>query len=129
MALEAAISSAGLCDLWNADLSGRPDSKADDLCRTCTNQCRGPHHAGVATEADTTNPTRGMTIAKSQIQGNHVLPLEEVEARMARLNLTGRLITAEDVAHLIAFLASLKSVAVNGDVVAAGGGVQGAIHY
>jgi enoyl-[acyl-carrier-protein] reductase (NADH) len=48
---------------------------------------------------------------------------------MGSSNLTGTLITAEDVAHVIAFLASPKSRAINGDVIAAGGGIPGAIHY
>jgi NAD(P)-dependent dehydrogenase (short-subunit alcohol dehydrogenase family) len=53
----------------------------------------------------------------------------EVEKRMAALNLVGKLISAEEIAYLVAFLASPKSVAVNGDVIAAGGGTRGAIYY
>jgi NAD(P)-dependent dehydrogenase (short-subunit alcohol dehydrogenase family) len=41
----------------------------------------------------------------------------------------GRLVTAEEVASVVAFLASPKSVAINGDAIAAGGGVMGSIHY
>lgn len=73
-----------------------------------------------------TEKTAGVIEARSRSLG--VSP-EEVERRMASSNLTGRLITAEDIGHLVAFLASPKSRAVNGDVVAAGGGVPGAIHY
>ena len=54
---------------------------------------------------------------------------EEIEKRMAAGNLVGHLITAEEVADVVAFLASPKAVAINGDVIAAGGGVSGAIHY
>ena len=54
---------------------------------------------------------------------------EEVERRWARLNLIGRLVTAEEVADVVAFLASPKSVAINGDAIAVGGGTPGAIHY
>jgi NAD(P)-dependent dehydrogenase (short-subunit alcohol dehydrogenase family) len=53
----------------------------------------------------------------------------EIEKRMAALNLVGKLISAEEIAYLVAFLASPKSVAVNGDVIAAGGGTRGAIYY
>lgn len=53
---------------------------------------------------------------------------DEVKARPAR-NLVGRLIEAQEIAYLVAFLASPKSVAVNGDVIAAGGGAPGAIFY
>jgi enoyl-[acyl-carrier-protein] reductase (NADH) len=39
------------------------------------------------------------------------------------------MITAEEVAYVVAFLASPKSVAVNGDAIAAGGGVPDEIYY
>ena len=45
------------------------------------------------------------------------------------LNLVGKLITAEEIAYLVAFLASPKSIAVNGDAIAAGGGTRGSIFY
>jgi hypothetical protein len=39
------------------------------------------------------------------------------------------MVTAAEIADLVAFLASPRSVAINGDAIAAGGGVRGAIHY
>ena len=44
-------------------------------------------------------------------------------------NLAGRLIDAEEVADVITFLASRRAVAINGDVIAAGGGVPRAIYF
>jgi NAD(P)-dependent dehydrogenase (short-subunit alcohol dehydrogenase family) len=41
----------------------------------------------------------------------------------------GRFPTAAEVADVIAFLCSPRSVAINGDAVAAGGGARGSIHY
>ena len=41
----------------------------------------------------------------------------------------GRLVTAQEVAAVVTFLASPRSVAINGDAIAAGGGAVGAIHY
>jgi NAD(P)-dependent dehydrogenase (short-subunit alcohol dehydrogenase family) len=41
----------------------------------------------------------------------------------------GRLVTAAEVADVIAFLASPRSVAINGDAIAVGGGAKGAIYY
>jgi NAD(P)-dependent dehydrogenase (short-subunit alcohol dehydrogenase family) len=41
----------------------------------------------------------------------------------------GRLVTAAEVADVIAFLCSPRSVAINGDAVAVGGGARGTIHY
>ena len=37
--------------------------------------------------------------------------------------------TAEEVAAVVTFLASPKSVAINGDPVVASGGARGSIHY
>jgi NAD(P)-dependent dehydrogenase (short-subunit alcohol dehydrogenase family) len=52
----------------------------------------------------------------------------EAAARPAT-NLVGRMIDATEVAYVVTFLASPKSVAIDGDTIAAGGGVPRAIHY
>jgi NAD(P)-dependent dehydrogenase (short-subunit alcohol dehydrogenase family) len=44
-------------------------------------------------------------------------------------NTIGHLVDAEDVAAVITFLASPRSVAITGDAIAAGGGVPGPIYY
>jgi NAD(P)-dependent dehydrogenase (short-subunit alcohol dehydrogenase family) len=54
---------------------------------------------------------------------------EEIERRMAGTTTIGRLITAAEIAHLIAFLASPLSVSINGEAIACGGGAPGVIHY
>jgi NAD(P)-dependent dehydrogenase (short-subunit alcohol dehydrogenase family) len=54
---------------------------------------------------------------------------KEIEQRFAAGTLVGRLIEAADVAAVVAFLASPKSVAINGDAIAAGGGMPGVIYY
>jgi NAD(P)-dependent dehydrogenase (short-subunit alcohol dehydrogenase family) len=53
----------------------------------------------------------------------------EIEQRMATNILIGRMVDAAEVADIVAFLASPRSVAINGDAVACGGGVRGPIHY
>jgi len=53
----------------------------------------------------------------------------EVEARMTGQVLIGRMVDAAEVADVVAFLASPRSVAINGDAIACGGGVRGPIHY
>jgi NAD(P)-dependent dehydrogenase (short-subunit alcohol dehydrogenase family) len=53
----------------------------------------------------------------------------EVEAQLAQANSSRRLITAEEIAYIVTFLASPRSIAINGDAIAAGGGVGRAIHY
>jgi NAD(P)-dependent dehydrogenase (short-subunit alcohol dehydrogenase family) len=44
-------------------------------------------------------------------------------------NAIGRMVEAQDVAYVVAFLASPKSVGITGDAIACGGGTRGAIHY
>ena len=53
----------------------------------------------------------------------------EIEQRLAAGVLIGRMVDAAEVADIVAFLASPRSVAINGDAVACGGGVRGPIHY
>jgi NAD(P)-dependent dehydrogenase (short-subunit alcohol dehydrogenase family) len=51
------------------------------------------------------------------------------EIRLAASVSIGRLVDAVEIAYLVAFLASPKSVAINGETIAAGGGSLGAIYY
>ena len=53
----------------------------------------------------------------------------EIEKRLSGNILVGRMIDAAEVAYVVAFLASPKSVAITGDAIAVGGGARGAIHY
>ena len=55
--------------------------------------------------------------------------VEELERALQGAVSLGRLVTAEEVAAVVTFLASPKSVAINGDPVVAGGGARGSIHY
>jgi NAD(P)-dependent dehydrogenase (short-subunit alcohol dehydrogenase family) len=73
-----------------------------------------------------TERTPAVIAAQAESQG---LTPEEVEQRMASRNTVRQLIDARDIAYVVAFLASPRSLAINGDVIAAGGGTPGAIHY
>jgi NAD(P)-dependent dehydrogenase (short-subunit alcohol dehydrogenase family) len=73
-----------------------------------------------------TEKTPAVIRARAQAQG---LPEEEVERRMAQVNVLHRLIDAREVAYVVAFLCSPKAIAINGDAVVAGGGAPGSIHY
>lgn len=53
----------------------------------------------------------------------------EAENRLYGGSLIGRIVEAEEVADIVTFLASPRSVAINGDAIAAGGGTPRAIHY
>jgi NAD(P)-dependent dehydrogenase (short-subunit alcohol dehydrogenase family) len=73
-----------------------------------------------------TERTAPLVAARAAAQG--VAP-EAVEAQMAAGNSINHLVDASEVAHVVAFLCSPKSRAINGDVIAAGGGAPRTIHY
>ncbi|WP_269769723.1 SDR family oxidoreductase [Flavisphingomonas formosensis] len=53
----------------------------------------------------------------------------EAERALYGGSLIGRIVEAEEVADVVVFLASPRSVAITGDAIAAGGGLRGSIHY
>jgi NAD(P)-dependent dehydrogenase (short-subunit alcohol dehydrogenase family) len=61
-------------------------------------------------------------------RANNCTPAE-AEEQMASTVTIGRLVDATEIAYVVTFLASPKSVAITGDAIAAGGGRIGAIHY
>jgi NAD(P)-dependent dehydrogenase (short-subunit alcohol dehydrogenase family) len=73
-----------------------------------------------------TERTPGMIAAKAEAEGTTLAEAERALGRSSRL---GRLVTAQEVADVITFLASPRSAAVNGDAVAAGGGQPGVTYY
>jgi NAD(P)-dependent dehydrogenase (short-subunit alcohol dehydrogenase family) len=54
---------------------------------------------------------------------------EEAAAALGAATSIGRLVTAAEVADVVAFLASPRSIAIAGDAIAVGGGSRGTIHY
>ncbi|MDO8704373.1 MAG: SDR family oxidoreductase [Sulfuricaulis sp.] len=73
-----------------------------------------------------TEKTREVVERQANIAG---ITSDEMEKRLASRNIVGRVIDASEVADLVVFLASPRSIAVNGDAIAAGGGTPGPIHY
>jgi NAD(P)-dependent dehydrogenase (short-subunit alcohol dehydrogenase family) len=73
-----------------------------------------------------TEKTPGVVAQRAAAQGVNAA---EVEKQMAGGNLLGKLVTAEEIAAIVAFLASPRSFPINGDAIAAGGGTRGAIFY
>ena len=89
----------------------------------------GPHGINVTVVhpgTTRTERTAPLVAARAAAQG---VPPESVEAQMAAANSTGRLVDAAEVAHVVAFLCSPKSRAINGDAIAVGGGAPRSIHY
>jgi NAD(P)-dependent dehydrogenase (short-subunit alcohol dehydrogenase family) len=52
-----------------------------------------------------------------------------MERRMGQANLLGRIVSAEEVAQVVAFLCSPRAAVINGETIAVTGGVPGPIHY
>lgn len=89
----------------------------------------GPHGINVnAIHPGTTRTERtaGMIADRAQRED---ISLEEAERRMAAGSTVRRIIDAREIAYVVAFLASPKSIAINGEVIAVGGGTPGAINY
>ncbi len=73
-----------------------------------------------------TERTADMIAARAETQS---ISEEEAERRFEEANTIRHMVTAEEIADIVTFLASPKSIAINGDAIAAGGGVGNAIHY
>ncbi len=73
-----------------------------------------------------TERTAPLLAARAAAQG---MAAEALEAQMAAGNSIHHLVDATEVAHVVAFLCSPKSRAINGDAVCVGGGAPRAIHY
>jgi len=73
-----------------------------------------------------TERTAGLVAAQARSQN---VSEQEIEKRMAEGNSIKHLVDAAEVADVVAFLASPRSVAINGDAIAVGGGAVRSIHY
>jgi NAD(P)-dependent dehydrogenase (short-subunit alcohol dehydrogenase family) len=73
-----------------------------------------------------TEATPGVIAARAKAAG---VSEAEIEKRMDGGNLVKKLITAEQIGYVVAFLASPKAMAINGDAIPAGGGSPGSIYY
>lgn len=88
----------------------------------------GPHGINVTVVhpgLTRTEKTPGVVAALAQRQG---ISQADAEKRMVN-NLVGHWIDARDIAYVVTFLASPKAAAINGDVIAAAGGIKGVIYY
>ncbi len=118
--LAARQSGTILGSVRNVSVAALTKNLADEL---------GPHGINVTVVhpgLTRTEATPGVLERRSQATGQ---PIEEVEAEMARGNSVNRIIDSSEIGYIVAFLASPKSIAINGDAIAAGGGVGRAIHY
>jgi NAD(P)-dependent dehydrogenase (short-subunit alcohol dehydrogenase family) len=73
-----------------------------------------------------TETTHEMLAGRAAAEG---VSVAEIERRIGAAVSIGRIVTADEVASVVAFLASPRSVAINGDAIAVGGGAVGPIYY
>ena len=89
----------------------------------------GPHGINVTVVHPGLTWTERMPDLMAHRAAEQGISVEEATERAAGGNSVRRIIDASDIANVVAFLASPKSVAISGDTIAAGGGVGRAIHY
>lgn len=73
-----------------------------------------------------TEATAGVLAARAAAAGVEPAEIERGWARGATI---GRVVDAAEVADVVTFLASPRSVSINGEAIACGGGTPGPIHY
>ncbi len=118
--LAARNSGNAIGSMRNISVASLTKNVADEL---------GPHGINVTCvhPATTwTEKTPGVIAAQAKAQG---VSESEIEKRMNEGNSIRKMIHMDEVAHVITFLASPKSVAINGDAIAAGGGAPRSIYY
>jgi len=89
----------------------------------------GPHGINVTVVhpgGTRTEKTAEVVAARAEATGQTT---EEIETQMAAANSIKHFVDAREVAYVVTFLCSPKSIAINGDVIAAGGGTPRAIYY
>ena len=86
----------------------------------------GIHVNGVHPGLTRTERTAPLIASRAAAQG---VPAASVEAEMASGNSIRRLVDADEVADVVAFLCSPRSRAINGESIAVGGGAPRSIHY
>ncbi len=89
----------------------------------------GPHGINVTVVHPGLTWTERMPDLMAQRASEQGISVEEAMERAGQGNSVRRFIDASEIAHVVAFLASPKSIAIQGDTIAAGGGVGRAIHY
>ena len=118
--MAARQSGSTIGSIRNVSVSAMTKNLADEL---------GPHGINVTVVhpgLTRTEKTPGVIEARARSQDASP---EEIERSMAQSNSVRRIIDAREIAYVVAFLASPKADAINGDAIAAGGGVGRAIHY
>ena len=122
------INISGLAARSVGTVSGSVRNVAVALTKTLADEL-GPHGVNVTVVHPgwtVTERTAEHVAAYAAARG---IAEETARAMLAKGISIGRPVAAAEVADVVAFLASPRSVAITGDAIAAGGGARGAIHY
>ncbi len=123
------VSVAGLAARQTASLSAAVRNVAvAAMTKTLADEL-GPHGVNVTAVHPGTTRTQRIADQIAERAGARGVGVEEVAAEMGSVYGIGRLVEPDEVANLVAFLASPLGVAVNGDTIPCGGGRTGSIHY
>jgi NAD(P)-dependent dehydrogenase (short-subunit alcohol dehydrogenase family) len=118
--LAARQTGSAIGSIRNVGVAALTKNLADEL---------GPHGINVTViHPGLTRTEKTQPLVSSRAAAANTTP-EAIEKAMAANVLVGRLIDATEVAYVAAFLASPRSIAINGDAIACGGGARGSIHY
>jgi NAD(P)-dependent dehydrogenase (short-subunit alcohol dehydrogenase family) len=98
------------------------------LTKNVADELAADHITAVVVHPGTTRTERTPSVIEALSKRRGITP-EEVIAQMNSANLLGRLVDVQEVAWVVTFLCSPRAVAINGDAIAVGGGIRGAIHY
>lgn len=118
--LAARQTGSAIGSIRNVSVAALTKNLADEL---------GPHGINVTVVhpgLTRTEKTAPLMKARAEAAG---ISVEEMEKRSSQAITIGRIVSAEEVADVVAFLASPRSVSITGDAIATGGGAKGAIHY
>ncbi len=118
--LAARSSGAAVGSIRNISVAALTKNLADEL---------GPHGINVTVIHPGATRTEATPRVVASRAAEQSVSEDEIEQQMANANSVRTLIDASEIAYVAAFLASPKSIAINGDAIAAGGGVGNAIHY
>jgi NAD(P)-dependent dehydrogenase (short-subunit alcohol dehydrogenase family) len=118
--LAARQSGSAIGSIRNVAVAAATKNLADEL---------GPHGINVTVVHPGLTVTERTPAMVADLVAARGLSEDEARTAMASGVTIGRLVTAAEVADVVAFLCSPRSVAINGDAIAAGGGTRGPIFY
>jgi len=118
--LGARMTGSVVTSMRNAAVAALTKNAADELGGS------GINVSGVSPGLVRTEATPRVLGEQAAQQG---LSVDQLEARIGDAYAIGRMVSADEVAAVVTWLASPLSVAVTGDVIACGGGAKGSIYY